>query len=252
MKQQRNKPKNVRREYRQSYLSGFEHPAQPRDENGNRETDIVVEGSKPIPRGKGGYQVSVTFVIEPIGNDSGKHNYRVLLNDDPDILITPYSIRGKKATGQAAYAPKKGIKGGDSFSLVYGVHESGNRSLSHTTQHPLSRVLPQIYSFLLGAIDTAVECTILVPENETANDDPGERIEGSATQKVLGTNTQKGWRKKVRTKVQSETVPEEATGMVEINGTVLGWGQANSEIRLNQLASGTYYGGELAHQLCRF
>lgn len=243
------KPTNVRREYRQSFLSGYEHIAQSRDENGNSKAEIVVDGSPKVKRGQAMYQVSVTFLIEQVSSDSGEYLYRVLLNDDPDILAMPVSKRSKKPTGQNAYLPKTGVKGGDSFSLVYGVYQSRQRSLSHTPQHPLQRVTPQIYSFLLGVIDRAIECTILIPENAPRIDDPGQRIESTPTQKSIRDNKKKGRRKKIRAKVLSEALPEEAASVVEIDGQVLGRGQANSEIRSNQLASRTYNGGELADGL---
>lgn len=240
---------NVRREYRQSFISGFEPVVQSRDENGNRKTDVVVESSPPVKRGAGMYQVTLTFIIESVGDYRDEHAYRILLNDDPDISVLPVSKRSKKAIGQAARLPKKGLKGGDSFTMVYGIQPSGQRTLSHTPQHPLQRVAPQIYSYLLGAIDRAIECTILEPEDETSNDDARKRSEGTPTQENVGTDKKKGRRKKVLPEILPETLPEEASGMVEVDGTVLGWGQANSEIRLNQLGGGTYFGGELADTL---
>lgn len=240
---------NVRREYRQSFISGFEHIAQSRDENGNRKTDVVVESSAAIKKGQRMYNVSISLIIEQISNDSGQYIYRILLNDDPNISCTPLSTRSKKAIGQAASLPKKNIKGGDSFSMVYGIHKDGKCSLSHTSQHPIQRVAPQVYSFILGAIDRAIECTILLPEDEKGNDDTGERSKGTPTQKSLGENKKTRRGKKIRAEVLPETLPEEAPGMVEIDREVLGRRQANSEIRSNQLGSGTYIGGELADSL---
>lgn len=242
-------PKNVRREYRQSFISGFEHLAQSRDENGNRKTDVVVESSAPIKRGQGMYNVSVTFVIEQVSNDSGEYVYRILLNDDPDISVLPISKRSKKAIGQVASLPKAGNKGGDSFSMVYGIHESGKRPLSHTPEHPVFRVASQVYSFLLGTIDRAIECTILIPNDTKTNDDAGERVQGPQSQESLGANKKAGRSKKIRAKILPEATPEKATSMVEINGPILGRRQEDSAARPDELGSGTYYGGELADSL---
>lgn len=249
MSGKKRKVQNVRRGYRQLFISGFEHLAQSRDENGNSKTEIVVGGSKPVKRGERSYKVSFTLILEQVSNDSGEYVYRVLVNDDPDISVTPYSIRSKKETGQTAHLPKTGIKGGSSFSLVYGIHESGNCSLSHTAQHSLPKVAPQLYSIAMGAIHRAIECTILLPENEKENDDTGERSEGSPTQKSLGTDKEKRRSKKVRAEVLPEAIPEKTPVLVETDRAILGERPGNREVGPINLGSGADNGGEIADAL---
>lgn len=241
---------NVRRGYRQSYLSGFEHIAQSTNQDSDSQKIKRLTDSPPkINKGQRSYSVSVQVIIEQVSNDSGLYTYRVLLNDDPNISVTPYSIRSKKETGQNVDLPKKGIKGGDSFSLVYGVHKGQHRTLSHTTQHPLPRVLPQIYSFILGAIDRAIECTILIPEDKATNDDSGKRAESTPTQESLGTDKEKRRSKKIRPEVLPEALPENSPLLVEIDGALLGSRQGNREVGLIQLGSGTDNGGAIANDL---
>lgn len=250
MTKQMRKVKNARAAYRQLFLSGYEHIAQPKDPDGNSKTvKRLTDAAPQIVKGQRSYQVSLTFVIEQTGNDSSQYDYRILLNDDPNISVTPYSIRGKKTTGQVVDLPKTGIKGGDSFSMVYGIHQSGQRTLSHSPQHPIQRVAPQLYSFFLGAIDRAIECTILLTPKQEGNDDTGKRSESTPTQKGLGTDKKKGRGKKVLSEVLPETLPEKAAVMVEVNGEILGRGQANSETELGGLGGGTNQRGELADAL---
>jgi len=244
------KRENVVKRYRQLFLSGYEHTAQSSDEKRDSQKNAKIPEQRPeVPRGKGSYNVSVQFVIEEIGNDCGKHTYRVLLNDDPNILIAPYSIRSKKETGQTFNLPKKNIKGGTSFSVVYGVHEKGGSSLSHTEQHKIQFVTPLLYSFILGAIDRAIECTVLEPNKEQANDDTNKRIESTPPPKNVGTDKKAGRGKKIRAKVLPKALPEEAAGVVETNGSLLGGRQADAKAGPVELASGTYQGGELADSL---
>lgn len=241
---------NVRREYRQSYLSGFEHIAQSANQDGDSQKIKRLTDSPPkINKGQRSYSVSVQVIIEQVSNDSGEYTYRVLLNDDPNIFVSPYSIRSKKETGQAVDLPKKGIKGGDSFSLVYGIHKGQKRTLSHTAQHPLQRVVPQIYSFILGALDRAIECTILIPEDKAANDDTGKRIESTPTQESMGTDKKKGRGKKIRAEVLPETLPENSPLLVALDRALLGSGQGNREAGHVQLGSGTDNGGAIADDL---
>lgn len=241
---------NVRRQYRQLLLSGYEHPAQSTNEKRDHKTlpKLTTEPPK-LRKGERAYNLSIQVVIEQVSNDSGEYIYRVLLNDDPNLSVTPYSVRGKKETGPAVDLPKKGNKGGDSFSMVYGIHKGGQRALSHTPQHPLQRVLPQIYSFILGAIDRAIECTILIPEEAPRIDDPGQRIESTPTQKSLGADKKKRRGKALRPQVLPETLPEEAAILVADDGQVLGWEQRNPSHRLIDLGSGTDNGGAIANAL---
>lgn len=241
---------NVRREYRQAFLSGYESLIQSRNEDGNSKTLPRLTDSPPqVRKGERSYNLSIKVIVEQVSNDSGQYTYRICLADDPHLSVAPYSVRGKKETGQTVDLPKKGIKGGDSFSMVYGIHEDGSGTLSHTPQHPIQRVAPQIYSFILGAIDRAIECTILKPENEATNDDTRKRSEGTPTQENVGTDKKERRGKKVLPEILPETLPEETTVLVAADGAILGWRQIDPELRLAELGGGTDQRGELADTL---
>jgi len=230
--------KNARRQYRQQFLSGFEPVVQPGNEDGNSKTVTSVQnGPTQVKQGERSYYISIPVIIEQVSNDNQQYIYRILLNDDPDLFVSPYSIRSKKATGQAAYLPKTHIKGGSSFSMVYGVHKDGDGSLSHTQQHPIQQVAPQLYSYILGAIDRTIQCTLLLPERQKTVDDTGQRKERAPISEVIRTYTEKRRGKKVLPEVLPEALPEEATILVETDGTILGGGQENNEPGLVILGS---------------
>jgi len=243
MKSKTRKVTNARREYRQQFLSGFEPVVQPGDANSNSKTLRDLTNETPqVHKGARCYNLSIPLIIEQVSNDSGEYIYRVLLNDDANILVAPYSIRGKKETGQAVNLPKTGIKGGTSFSMVYGVHEDGVGSLSHTKQHPIQQVAPQLYGYVLGAIDRAIQCTILITEDQKGDDGTGQRIESTPTSEVLGTDKKARRGKKVLSQVLPETLPEEAANLVEDDRKILGGRQEDAQNGLDRVRGDAYHG----------
>ena len=221
--------KNVGRNYRQLFFSGFKSDIQPGNEDGNSKTvKQVAERQEPV-KGARCYKILVPVIIEQTSYDSGQYNYRILLNDNANLPISPYSIRGKKDIGPSANAPKKEGRRTNAIHLVYGVHEDGVRALSHTNQSNVQPDAAQIYSFVLGQIDRAIECTIFEHQNGKGDDDTGKRVESTSPSKSVRSNKKTRRSKKVLPEVLPETLPEEPARMVEVDREVLGWGPMYTE-----------------------
>lgn len=241
--------RNVTPLYRQLFISGYEHIDKSGNKDGNSKAVKQAEAHTTPIRGERCYHVSIPVIIEQISNDSGEYQYKISINAHSDIPIASFSKRGKKITGQIAHIPQEVGGKPDTFSLVYGIHKSGMRALSHTTEHPIFTTTAQIYGSILGIIDRAIQCTILQPENAQTNDDAGQRIESASTQKDVGGDKKTRRSKKVRAKILPETSPEETPLLVEIDRKVLGWGPANDDIRPIGMGSDIYTGGGIADSL---
>lgn len=233
--------KNVGRIYRQQVLSGYEHIIQPQDTDGNSPSNEQrrEEKVKPSFWQQKSYQVSFSVIIEKVGDSGDQHNYRIHLNGDSDISLSPISIRSKKVS-QSPYTihqpqAKKGIK----IPLVYGIHKSGVRSLSYPDGYSIPEGIAHVYSFLLGQLDRAIECTLQQQENQAGNDDSGQRAKGTQSPENLGEHQAEGWSEKVLPEIRNETVPEKDTMVDGTPWKILGNRLANGQDKLGGVGNDT-------------
>lgn len=225
---------DVRPVARQFVLSGWSDSIQPKD--------VYSDGTTNEPRGEeatqGGrewqqkvYKLSFSLIVEQVSDDGNQHVYKVLVNDDSDLLVSTYSKRSKKTTSSALAVPKKKSKG-KSLALVYGVHPDGKCTLSHPTGQAGAILTAELYSWLLGQIDDVIQYRLQQQNKQTTDDDTGQRVESASTPTNVGGHQTRGRGKALRPKVRAEALPEEGAGMVETYGEILGERRGHIEDRL--------------------
>lgn len=211
---------NVGRIYRQQVLSGYEHINQPSDTNGDSSQDEQRGEEKLSSKfwQSKTYQVSIKLIIEKTSNGGDEHKFTIRLNDDNDVLISPYAKQSKRVSKDAFTILGSSSRKTVSLPMVYGIHKAGVCTLSPSSGNSLPETIAQLYSFLLVQLDRTVECIILKQENKTGDDDNGERVQSDESPKVLGSNKAKGRSAKILPKVRDETIPEIPAKMVETDG----------------------------------
>lgn len=217
------KKADVGRIYRQQVLSGYERAIQPGNKDGGSEENKQVEdvASEDISQ-EGCYLVSVTFIVDKVGNDGNGNLYNISVNDDSDLLITPVSKRSKKPTKPTVTVHQEKSAKTTKIPMVYGIHQEGQYTLSLASEHTLPRAIASIYSFILVQANRAIERTLFKPTHQEANDDTRERAKGSLTQEDVGANKTARRGKKIRSEVLPKTAPETTAKVDEIDRPVLG------------------------------
>lgn len=236
--------KNARRIYTQQVLSGFEHLNQPEDENGNSSQNEQGRTEKLPPKfwEQKSYQVSISVIIEKTSTGSNQHEYSISLNADSDILIAPIAKSGKKTTQSPHTIHREKVTKTRKIPMVYGIHKAGVDTLSYPARYPTSTGVTEFYSYLLGQIDRAIECTIQQQEITSGNDDSGQRSESPPTPKNVGSNKAKRRGSKILPKIRNEALSEVPPKVDDINGAVLGGGSSNTGDRLDTMGNDTFVG----------
>jgi len=240
MAQQTKGNQSVRPNYTQQVLSGYERFLQPTNTNGDSSSD--EQGRKTTPqelkREQKTYQILVPLILEKVGGDGDKLTYAIHFNGNTYLLVSPYSIRGKKASQDATTIPFKADEKTVKVRLDYGIHQTGQYPLSHPDgTNPLIQIA-NIVGYILDAIDTAIECTILKPEKTQSVLDTRERAESTQPQENVGTHKAKRRSKKVHPKIHSEALPEVSPQLDEPNGSVLGNRHRDSTDKLAGMVAG--------------
>jgi hypothetical protein len=239
--------RNVGRYYRQQVLSGYEHFIQ-QEKQDNDSASVEQRGTQAAiwnAREQACYQILVPVIIEKISVDSERYGYKILLNDDVDILVAPYSKRGKKTTKPPTSIPGKTGQKSSSLRMVYGVHATGQPPLSHPLELNVPEALARLYSFILGKIDATLQCTLQQLENPPGDDDTRERAESASPPKSVGANKEGRRSKKVRAKILPEALSEIPAQVDELDGALLGSGQGDNDNRLDSVGNDSFVGTAL-------
>jgi len=247
MAQQTKGNPNVGTVYTQSLLSGYEHLLQSSNTNGDSSSD--EQGRKTTPqelkREQKAYQILVPLILEKVGGDGDKLTYAIHFNGNTHLLVSPYSIRGKKTSQDATTVPFKTDEKTVKVRLDYGIHQTGQYPLSHPNGYSPLIQIAHITGFVLDAINTTIERTIFLPEKTESVLDPGSSAEGTPTQENVGTHKAKRRSKKVHPKIHSEALPEVSPQLDEPNRSVLGNRHRDSTDKLAGMGNDTDDRGEL-------
>lgn len=236
--------KNVRRLYTQQVLSGFKHLIQPADQDGDSPQN-EQRGAEKLPQEfwkQKNYQISISVIIEDVSTDSNEHQYKISINDDADILISPVSRVRQKTPKQVVTIHQETNSQTRKVPMVYGIHEGGISSLSYPIGYSIGRGITEFYSFLLGQIDRAIERVVLEQKNETGNDDTGKREKSPQSPKDLGDDTETRRSSKVRNKIRNENKPKNRSSVDEANGKILGRRPPNTGDRLDKVGDDPFIG----------
>lgn len=233
--------KAIARQFVLSGLSGIMEPREIYSDGSTQQLGRKENDTKGPDWQQKTYQATVSFIIEETGLAGDKHEYRVRLNDDAHLLVTTYSARSKKATSPTVAIPQK--KGKDTtLALVYGVHKEGPGTLAHPTGQEGIRIAANIYSFLLGQIDNAIQYRLHQLKGQETTDDTGERYSSSLLRKDVGGHKKTGGGKEIRPKVLSEALPETTPILVEAIGALLGDGHPDYQDRIKRVGDDNFIG----------
>jgi len=239
--------KDVRPIARQFVLSGFVNSIQQEDvySDGSKK-QLVREnvGAKGPDWKQKSYQATINFIVEEVSVDSDKHIYYISINDDANLSIATYSTRGKKATSENVTVPQTQSKT-KKLALVYGIHEDGSCTFSHPSGQTGARILADVYSFLLGQIDDAIQFRLQQLADKARNDDTGERIESTLPQENVGEHPKARRGKKVLPQVLPKTIPENSPLLVAYERAVLGNGYENEPDKPGGMDDNTFIGSAL-------
>lgn len=226
----RRKTRNVRALARQLVLSGCGNSIQSKDiySDGDETIGRRAKTTKEPQWEQTVYRAAVSFVIEQVSVGSDKHEYKIFINDDADLSLCTYAKRGKKATSDVFTVPQAKSQT-KTLAMVYGVHKSGELSLSLTARQEGVQNAADVYSWLLGQIDDAVQFRLQRLEEQAHNDDPAKRDKGTLPQENVGEHQAPRRRKTVRTKIRTKTIPEDPSVLVGVDGQVLGMRPGNGQ-----------------------
>lgn len=211
--------KDVRPIARQLVLSGMRDSIQPKDvfgDGSSEESERQETAKKPDWQSKV-YNISITFQFEQVSVDGDKHVYSILFNDDANLLATPISTRSKKAIGPTVTIPQKKSKS-KKMAMVYRVHESGSATFSHPVGQAALRDVAEVYSFILGQIDDAIQFRLQQQAEQTTGNDTRQRDKGTLAPKDVGRHQTARRGEKIRAQVLPETLPETSPALVETDG----------------------------------
>jgi hypothetical protein len=206
---------NARRIYRQQVLSGFERVVQPANANSGSEANGKRDETPQDITGKKYYQVLIPVIIEEISSSDLEHNIKLHFNADADLLVSAYSLRGKKAIEPSVTVPRATGEKVNKVPMVYGVHTSGMYTLSYPIGHKPHEGIADIYSTILGQIDTACKRALLKPEKQERDANARKRDESTQPPKDLGANKKARRGKALRAKIRIEALPETSTKLDE-------------------------------------
>jgi hypothetical protein len=181
------KTKNARLHYRQQFLSGYESLGERKNSaSGSEENGSKTNETSPDITGKKYYQVLVPIIIETVSTNDFEHNIRLHLNANSNVSISAYSLIGKKAIEPTIAIPRETGEKAIKIPMVYGVHPSGEYSLSYPIGYKPHTGFAEIYSFILGKVDSALRRGLLKPEKQENDENARKRAKGSPTPQDLG------------------------------------------------------------------
>jgi len=220
----RSKKQNAISQFHQQVLSGWSSYGKP--ENWDSGGDEAQQGgeetaSKSIFKSST-YLLSIPVIIEQASVLGNEHVFSISLNDDTHLSISTYSKRSKKKSKETVTIHPAESRKFPPVHLVYGIHENGQLSLPSFAKQEMVEIVAQVYSQILGKINSAIQRALYERAKRATNDDSGKRSESSPTSKSVGEPKKRGGGKKIRAEVLPETVSKVPAELVEVNGAILG------------------------------
>lgn len=222
---ERNSSENARKRYTQAVLSCWgDIVKQGKEDGGSSSSDD--KANRVVPKKFWEQEAHIIFVpvvIKSVKLSDTEYECDISIPLDVDVPIRIYRPRSEKMSQFVTYLlAEKAKDNSPRLRMVSGISEAGVDPLSPSLINPLGNVLAYVYSRVLGIANRAARCKVFESKDQARIVNARVSEGGAQAQKDLGKHKKSRRGEKIRKQVLPETLPEESSEMVGMDGKILG------------------------------